>query len=316
MILVTGASGFLGGRLARVLRDRGEKIRVLARPTSDLSHLPGVEVVLDPRQAMIGVSTVFHCAAKSADWGTRGEFRTANVDLVQTLVDAARAENVERFVHVSTTDVYGYPHAPCAEDHPLVRRGFPYNETKIESEEIVWRAHAEGLAVTVVRPATIYGPRSESTVADFADLVQKGEMVHIGGGEIPAGLVYVDDVVDAMIVAASAPIAVGRAYNLCHPSRVTWRQYVGAMAERIGVAAPKVNLPTWLALVLARVSELFAGKKRPLLTRHAVELLGRSQAFPIGRAEADLGFRPRVEFGEGMRLTMDWWDGRRKRSAS
>lgn len=310
MILVTGASGFLGGRLAQVLRERGNAIRVLARATSNLSHLPAVDISTDPREAVRGVSTIFHCAAKSADWGPRAEFQAANVELVRYLAEAAIAEGIERFVQVSSTDVYGYPKTPCDEAHPLVRRGLPYNETKIDGEQIVWSAIDRGLAVTVIRPSTIYGPRSESTVGEFASLLARGEMAFVSGGQVPAGLVYVDDVVEAMIAASSEPATIGRAYNIRHPEAITWREYVETMADYLGVKRPTTSIPTSIAFSVALVSEIFAGKKRPRLTRHAVYLLARDQSYEIERARAEFGFAPRTSFAEGMARTMDWWKRR------
>ena len=129
----------------------------------------------------------------------------------QNLLDAAvRAGTVERFLHVSTTDVYGYPQAPCDENAPMHDAGLPYNRTKIQGEEAVWRAHREhGLPVTVVRPATIYGPRGKDFVVEIAKLLRQRVMVLIDGGRARGGFTYVDNVAEAMMQAALSPGSAG-----------------------------------------------------------------------------------------------------------
>ncbi|MCX6624190.1 MAG: NAD-dependent epimerase/dehydratase family protein, partial [Acidobacteria bacterium] len=174
-----GSSGFLGGRLVEILATAGVPVRVLARPTAKLDHLAALplEVIrggfCEPevlRRAVSGVSHIYHCAGCSTDWAPWRRFQEANVQGVRALLDAVRdSSTLARFLHVSTSDVYGYPPAPCNEDGPTVDTGLPYNRSKREGENLVWRASAEwGLPVTIVRPASIYGPRGTAFTLDFA----------------------------------------------------------------------------------------------------------------------------------------------------
>ncbi len=320
-VLVTGATGFLGGRLAQVLAARGKTVRVLARPGRSLQHLAGtpVEVIHGDlaaieslARAVDGVSHVYHCAACSTDWAPWRLYYEANVDGVKNLLDAAaRVDGLQRFLHVSTTDVYGYPAQPCDESHPLTDVGLPYNRTKCQGEEAVWRASRDrGLPVTVLRPATIYGPRSKDFALEIARLIRQGTMMVIDGGRSPGGFSYVDNVVDAMIRAASLPQTAGRAYNLADGTGATWRQYVDALADGLGERHPRLNLSFTAAFALARASELtyraLGVSTRPLLTRHAVYLLSRNQEYPTTRAREEFGFAPAVSFEEGVRKTADW----------
>ena len=324
---MTGASGFLGGRLAQVLVQQGEQVTVLARPTSDLRHLSAfvggpIRVVTGALtesasllEAVRDATVVFHCAAASTDWARMSTYTECNVRGTQMLLDAARsATRLRRFVHVSTTDVYGYPLIPCAETGALKDAGLPYNQTKIFAERAVWEARRSGLPVTVVRPATIYGPRGKAFVSDIAAFLRKRQMISIDGGHSTAGLLYVDDGVDAMIAAARSPAAEGQAYNLSDGSETTWKQYVSALASELGCKLPWIDLPFATAIGIARAMEApfryLPMPGRPLLTRHAVFLLGRHQDFPAYKARAELDFIPKVALDEGIARSVDWLKSR------
>ena len=324
-VLVTGASGFLGGRLAQVLVQQGEQVTILARPASDLRHLSAL--IGGPLRVVTGTLTdsaslleavrdatiIFHCAAASTDWARMSIYTECNVRGTQMLLDAARhATHLRRFVHVSTTDVYGYPSIPCAETGALKDVGLPYNRTKILAEKAVWRAAREnGLPVTVLRPATIYGPRGKAFVTDIADLLRKKLMASIGGGRARGGFLYVDNAVDAMIAAAHSPATLGQAYNLADGTGVSWKQYVAALADGLGLSHPWIDLPYGTALAVASAMEtpyrcVHALPGRPLLTRHAVYLLGRDQEYSSDKARAEFGFASRVSFAEGIAESTAW----------
>ncbi|MFD9858986.1 aminotransferase class I/II-fold pyridoxal phosphate-dependent enzyme [Streptomyces alboflavus] len=322
-VLVAGAGGFIGGHLTRRLAERGHRVRVLVREGSDRSALAGLDVDVavgdlgDPdslRRAAAGVRHVYNCTGLSADWGPWADFQRVNVDGSRNLVEAAgHAGTVARFLHVSTTDVYGYPVRPCAEDTPPRDIGLPYNRSKLLGEQAVRESAARaGLPLTVVRPVSVYGPRSKDFVIEIATLLLSRQMVYIRGGDVPAGLLYVTNAADAMIAACASEAAAGRTYNLRDPDRTTWRTYVEALARGLGVKPPSLSLPAPLARGVATVSEGLYGalriRSRPVLTRHAVHLFDRDQSYAVDRARDELGFKGDVDFEEGVRLTLAWLD--------
>jgi len=318
-VLVTGASGFLGGRLAQILVERGETVRVLARPAADLRHLEGLRVeivrggLLDSgvlEAAVRNATEVYHCAGCSTDWAPWRVYYEANVTGLEKLLHAAAGERgLHRFVHVSTTDIYGYPRDPCDETHPATDVGLPYNRSKILGEDRVWAAARVGLPVTVIRPASIYGPRGKAFVTDIAALLGRRMMAVVDGGRTPGGFCYADNVACGMVAAAHAPAAEGRAYNLADATGITWRQYVDALADALGLSRVWIDLPAPAAHAAARVCEaLYSGLRltgKPPLTRHAVLMLSRNQEYPITRAQADFGYTSAVGFDEGLARTVE-----------
>ncbi|RFS82229.1 aminotransferase class I/II-fold pyridoxal phosphate-dependent enzyme [Actinomadura spongiicola] len=320
-VLVAGATGFIGGHLTRRLTEIGHRVRVLVREGGDRSAFADLPVEIERGsltdlnallRATAGVRYVYNCAGKSADWGPWEEFEQANVTGCKNLVDAAHhAGTVERFVHLSTTDVYGYPVRPCDERTEPKDVGLPYNRSKLLGEKAVIRAAEQAdVPLTVIRPVSVYGPGSKDFVVEIAALLKSRQMVYVRKGKAPAGLLYVANLVDGMIAACGSEQAAGGIYNLRDPEMTTWREYIEALADGLGVKPPSVSLPRPLAAGVAGAAERVYGtlrvRSRPVLTRHAVHLLERDQSFPIDRAREDFGFKAAVSFEEGMARTVEW----------
>jgi nucleoside-diphosphate-sugar epimerase len=321
VVLVTGASGFLGRRLAEMLCERGDSVRLLVRETSRLptGGLESCDVarcdLTDPdalRAAMHDVEIVYHCAGLSSDWGAWRDFHQANTALVSALLEAAlEAGSVRRFVHVSTTDIYGYPDQPCDETAGFRDSGLPYNRSKGAGDQLALAFHAEtGLPVTVVRPATIFGPGAKDWVVELARLMRAGQALTVAGGGSPAGMVFVDDVAAAMIALATLPEAVGQAYNVVDPQSISWRRYFDIFADALGVRRPRLDMGRLPALVLCHICEtayrLLGMRSRPLFTRHLLLLMTRDQHFPTTKLRAAVPDFPPVGLDRGLSQTLDW----------
>ncbi len=323
--LITGASGFIGGRLAVRLVGDGWRVRCLVRPTSDISRLDGldVEIVVGDVQApeslvraVDGCRIVFHCGALVSDWATVDEIVRVNVRGTQNVLKAAVAVPVERFIHFSTTDVYGYRGGEMIdESYGGCRFSNWYAQTKLIAEREIWRAHEDrGLAAVILRPATVYGPPSRDVVAEIARALRKGSMVLIDGGRAVAGLVYVDNLVDAAVLAAGHDAAVGQAFNVTDGLEVTWRQFTNDLAQGLNCPVARWSVPFRVASSLAlalehgyRLLRRTAGvKTRPLLSRQAVHVLGNDQRFSNDKIRNALGWAPRTSYADGLAATLAW----------
>lgn len=325
LCLVTGASGFIGGHMARRLLSEGYRVRCLVRATSDTSELGRLDVELTPgdltsasslRSAARDCRFIVHCAALVSDWATIEEMRQINVAGTRNVLEAAVAASVERVVHFSTTDVYGYPGGrSIKEDYVPERFSNWYSETKREAEAEVRRyGAAHGLDAVILRPATVYGPQSDDVVGEMARALRGGQMVLVGGGHAIAGLSYVENVVDAGVAAIQHHAAQGQAFNVTDGVGITWRRFLGDLAEGLGCRPPRWSLPYGLAYGLAfslehgyrllrRTTRL---RTPPLLSRQAVHVLGRDQDFSNAKARELLGWEPRVSYRDGLQATLAW----------
>ena len=303
-----------------MLHAQGEEVVVLARPASRLEHLAGaaVRVVRGDlsdtaalSEAVRDVTRIFHCAACSTDWAKQQTYLEANVCGTENLLAAAKgAPRLERFVHVSTTDVYGYPEVPCTEEHRFVDARLPYNQTKGAGEALVWQAGGEGLSITIVRPATIYGPRGKDFTQEIAAMLRQRLMLYVDGGRATGGFTYVDNVAGAMLQASVSGAAVGEAFNLADGTAATWRDYLTMFARELGTKPPWIDVSMAVAMGVARAMEaphrVLGLGGRPLLTRHAVYLMARNQEFPIAKAERSFGYKPQVMLEEGIARSVRW----------
>jgi nucleoside-diphosphate-sugar epimerase len=318
--LVTGATGLIGGHLVEALVLRGEQVRAFVRPTSRTERLRALGVDIRIGQlvdnaslvaAAQGVDRVFHCAAMVSDWGLWEDFQQANVHGTRNVLAAAVRAQVSRFVFLSSTDIYGFPGVPVDETERPSPRGFPFADSKIEAESLVWNHRRRvGLPTCIVRPGTVYGPGSRFLLESLVEPMRRRKLAVIDNGAHSAGLTYVGNLIDAMILAADREEGVGQAYNITDGSRVTWREFIDALANLLQMPHPTRRRSHRAAYAMASAWEYYyrmmGRAQRPPLTRHLVELMGIDQDFRIDKAVNQLGYRPRVSFREGMRHVGDW----------
>lgn len=326
MNLVTGASGLLGSHIVEQLRLRGQAVRALVRPGSDRSWLQtqGVEFVegdiTDPAslaRACAGVEVVYHSAARVGDWGPWEEFERITIGGTRNVLVAAAAARVRRLVHISSISVFGY-----YTDDGVIDETFPvgyrlyrwayYSRSKMIAEQLARQAHERGeLAVTVIRPAWIYGPRDRATVPRFYRMLTTGRAKILGRGDNRLNVVHAANVAEACIAAAALPQAAGEVFNCSNDGEITQQRYFDLWADACG--APRVvrHVPYRLAynagFLLECLGHLLGRKTPPFITRYAVWLMGRRSYFSADKARRVLNWRPTITYDVGIPLTVKWY---------
>jgi nucleoside-diphosphate-sugar epimerase len=324
--LVTGASGFIGGHLVQRLVRDGYQVRCLVRSSSDTSLLDALEVELavgdltdagSLARAVHGCRYVLHCGAMVSDWARPQEVRQVNVAGTRNLLAAAAdSGTVRRFVHFSSTDIYGHPGAHLVEES-YAATGFSnwYGQTKLGAESEVRRAaHERDLDTVILRPSTVYGPRSREVVLEIARAIRAGNMVLIDGGRAIAGLCFVENLADATMLAMQHDDVRAQAFNVTDGLSVTWRELTDDLAGGLGCRPVRWSMPYPLAEGIGfslehgyRALRATTGlSTRPLLSRQAVQVMGRDQSFSNRRAGEVLGWVPRVDYATGLQHTLEW----------
>lgn len=324
LMLVTGATGLVGGHVAERARERGLRVRALAREGSETRLLRdwGVELVSGDmtdaeslRKAVQDVTVIVHCAAKVGDWGPVDDYRRVNVQGLEQLLDAAeRTGTLRRFVHVSSLGVYeGRDHYGTDESEEPSTKGIDgYTLTKVESERLVLQhVREKGLPATVLRPGFIYGPRDRTVLPRLLEKLKTHKFAYLGPGDKLMNNTFVGNLVDAVFLALEHDDSMGRVYNITDGGLVTKRQFITAVASQAGYEVPTkvVSLPVaiGLARVLERIWKLLGKKEAPILSNAKIKFLGRNLDFCIDRAKRELEYAPRVPFDQAMTRTMDWF---------
>lgn len=257
-VLVTGATGFIGARVAEVLHlKEGFEMRALVHSPASAARLARLPVELVQgdlkdaaavRRLVEGCQGVVHCAVGTA-WGQRREIFAVTVGGTRHLAEAA-LEAGARLVHLSTISVYGDDLAlrgTIDESRPPAPiRGSDYGESKLAAEQVVVAAARRGLEAVILRPARVYGPFSRIFIQRPVPAIARGAFRWLGDPDVPADMVYVDNVVAAIVAALSAPAAAarGEAYNVGEENGISWREFYQFFAERLGVelAAPVIDV--------------------------------------------------------------------------
>lgn len=318
-VLVTGATGFTGGHLARALEAAGHQVRALVRVPSQASDLEagGIQLangdVRDPAAiaaAVAKVDVVYHIAAVYRQAGVSNEtYRAVNAVAVGRIVDAAAAAGVRRVVHCSTVGVHGdVEHPPANEDAPL-KPGDIYQTTKLEGEELAREVgHRTGIQVTIVRPSGIYGPGDRRLLKLFRGVARR-RWITLGSGKIYYHLTYIDDLVAGIRLCGESPAAANRTYILAGSEVTTLNELVDLTADVAGVRRPRVHLPVWPFWTAGALCEAISvpfGIEPPLYRRR-VDFFTKSRAFDIERARTEIGYAPAVGLREGIKRTLDWY---------
>ncbi len=325
-VLVTGATGFLGGAVARQLQLLGYDVLATGRQQKtgaalrqaglrfEAAELSDAARVLELCQ---GQTSVVHCAALSSPWGPKQAFISANVTVTQNVVDACMHHGVKRLVHISTPAVY-FAQASrlnVAEDAEQLPAHNAYIETKHLAERIVMKAQAKGLATIMLRPRALFGPGDTSIMPRLLSRLQQGRLPIIGDGQNLIDMTYIDNAVAAVVQSLNAADhSFGQVYNISNGEPVRLWDKLHELCDMLAYPQPRRRLSIRQALVVAslleRLYSVLPGKPEPPLTRYTVGLMAHSMTLDISAAKRDLGYAPTVSIDDGLKMFVDWWQQR------
>lgn len=316
-VLVTGAGGFIGSFLCKKLSESGYDIKALAMPGEKVRHLEALGVGISvgdlTKPESIegladGVDIVYHLAGRVTDWGPKKLFYAAIVDATKNLLDES-AGKVSRFVYISSFCACGMGRhlKGIKEDDQTYKTGIPYGDAKLEAEGLVKKYNKEkNLTYTIVRPANVVGPGS-IWVKDVVERLRKSSVPFIDHGRYSASLVYVENLVDGLLLAGTKDIAKDTLYFFRDDWDVTWERYLTDLGRFAG-KKPLFSVPFKLAWIAAGISEkLYAPfNARPPATRAAVAVMGRDLDVDNTKAKKELGWKTTIPYEEAMKTIEAW----------
>ena len=326
---ITGATGFIGGKLAEKLTSDGFSIKCLVRETSHTAKLRSLDAELvhgdlcDSESLRVfpeGCDYVFHLASKVSDWGPRDDFFRQNVEATETLLHSSREAGVRRFVYMSSSTVIwnasflgtvNLEEIDEAYPYPKSHHNF-YNETKALAEKLVREYNGRGgLETIILRPSNVWGAGDTVILPRIAAACLKGILVNMGFNKKIVSPCHVLNLVHAAELSAVSSVGAGNIYFVNDGVRIDNRRFVSDQLASIAIDwKPRVTVPYTLgyavAFVLEKIFELRRSETPPVLTRFAVSALSKSRTYSIERARKDLGYEPVCGYEAGMAGLSEW----------
>jgi nucleoside-diphosphate-sugar epimerase len=321
-VLITGVNGFIGSHVARRFLNSGHRVRGLARSTSDLRYLNGLDIDLftgditdkpSLLQACAGAEIVVHVAGFASDWGSIQTFRKINLQGVQNIAEAGAENGVKRLTHISSAAIHGFPNQRCMnEESPMPATKFPYCESK-KAAEIWLNAFRQltALEIVIIRPGNVYGPNDHTFISKYLDALVSGKIAYIDGGRHWTCPVYIENLADAVEKACFVAEAAGQSFIITDGLDIDWKNFTNAFADALQIKRPTTSVPFALSYAAAWLMEMIwkslRAKNPPPLTRYRICNGGRDYHFSIAKARRVLGFQPQVPFEEAERRTVEWY---------
>jgi nucleoside-diphosphate-sugar epimerase len=336
--LVTGAGGFIGGRIVELMHLGGMRVRGGVRRWSTAARIGRLPVeiaacdVMRPEvldRAMEGMTRVVHCAVGNPEVTIQG---------TRHVLEAARRGGIRRVVHISTVDVYGSLETGLVDESWPLRVAGEYGEMKLAAEEVCRTFMTEGFPVVVLRPTLVYGPFSETWTVPYARRLRSGTwLISEDDAQGTCNLIYVDDLVRAVVLALRRNEAPGECFNVSGPDQPTWNEYFRALNDALGLPPLRPAGRSTARASSALMSPVRKGAKlalrhfsAPIMglykrndlaklvmkraeqairqTPSAAELAlyARRAVYAADKARERLGYVPLVGMTEGVRLSAKW----------
>jgi nucleoside-diphosphate-sugar epimerase len=324
-VLITGGTGFIGSRLALRCLARGYTVKVLglANTSAEAANRKclearGAEVIPETvtnQEGLFavarGVEVVYHLAAAQHEAHAADQhFWDVNVTGTRHLLEASVEAGVKRFVHGSTIGVYGATLDGIIDEQSPLQPDNIYGRTKLEGERLVL-AYREQLPVVVVRISETYGPGDYRLLKLFR-AIHKNVFFVIGNGENKHHLIYIDDLINGLLLAATVEEAKGEVFVLAGKEVLTTNEMVEIIAEQLETRIRKFRAPLPLFMALATAVE--AGLRplgvQPPLHRRRMDFFKKSFTFSPEKSSRILGFTPGIGFAEGVKETVTWYRGK------
>ena len=320
-VLVTGATGFLGGYVVEELRAHGHEVTAATRKGSDTSRLERSRVVRRPfdlaqpegmSEAVRGMDAVVHLAAYYTFTGQKELYRKLNVEATEALVKACRSEGVGHLLYCSSTEAIG-PVQGIGDEESELRPQYDYGRSKVEAERLV-RERSGPMGWTVLRPSGIYGPGNVDdvsywTIVTYGD--RRSTRYLIGSGKNLIQFVHVKDVALAFRLALDRREAAnGRTYIVSDKRAYTYEEVYHMLSELKGVPPPQGHIPAFLAkamLAPVQLTNKLRGKDNFLMRTSTIDALTTDRAYSIERARRELGYEPQHDLRAGLAETIGWY---------
>lgn len=318
--LVTGASGYIGRNLVLKMAKGEMKAKAFVRKTSDirrLLELKNVEICfgditdfLSVEQAVEGCKVVYHLAGFVSDWGDYQKFYKANYLGTKNILQASIKANVKKFIHISSIDVLNLRgRGAILEDHPYGHFLSPYSRSKAKAERFV-RKFKNSVPTVIIRPSVVYGPEDPQCTSRTLNFAQKNLLFVIERGKGIFPHIYIDNLIDAILLAAQKEEAIGEIFNITDGVNTPAGEFFNYLNQIAGKGNIHLSLPYPVAWVLALFMEAFAKftGRPPLLSWTGLEFLSLKCGFDISKARGKLGYKPLIPLEEGMKRVENWWE--------
>lgn len=322
-LLVTGASGFIGGHLTQKLVEEGYRVSAFVRETSDVRLLKelGVEIrygdLMRPEtlyEASRNMDCVFHLAAYYTFHGKKQLYEKLIVEATRILAESCIKNGVSRFIYTSTTEVIGPVSGGPGDENTPPNPTYEYGKAKERGEKVIKELGEKGLKYTILRPTGVYGPRCVNDVSYYfiMHILKGGTMSRLlpGDGNHLVHFTHVEDVVNGHLLVLENENAVNNTYIIASNEPVTYNRAYETIARLGGKKDKPIHVPVILAKAMIFPLELamkVVGIENFMLHISTVSAMQQDRYYSNEKAKRELGFSPKYDFENGMADTIKWY---------